>query len=776
MANFLTDATFAGTIDSGAVTSTGIIKSNTAEAQFKLTSTHGRETVLGQGGGNFHILPDHGSGVGISYGNTTYPGLLRLYNNTTAKITLDATAGNATFAGKITATGDPGVLVTGSDISTVKIASTGTGLAGMYMDASNGDFVGSDYVFIGQDNDKTFRLESFSSSGDILLKESNTNTLRLSGGNATFAGTITIPDYIVHNGDTNTKFGFGGNDSFQVNTSGAIALGIDTVGDATFAGNATFNGATVVFNPDADSSLLIGNAGTDAIAIFAGTGDTLYLGGNNTTGLYLDTAASAVFSGALHIPEYIYHSGDTNTYIRFTADTQTFTTGGTDRLTLTNTTSTFAGDVAVTNILHIDGAATGNPYIDWRQGGSQRAYIQYVDTGDIFDLSSDGQIRFKTNGENAALTLDTSQNATFAGNITFPTGYLSDYIYHTGDTNTYFGFNANDQFRVNCAGNTKLNVTSTQINTYSAEITTSGSPQYFTYGGSGSHTLVFRENGPGGYKNSIIASAGGGVQLFYNNSEKLVTQSGGVSLGNNSLFLGQYSAINLNGVGPSAGKVITGTGSSTQLTWNDSVSNITVGTGLDISSSTSNGAITKNLTLDFNELPVIDGDDPQADWFIVESSEDENSKISRSDLQSVDAHWKTFQTVINSNFDDRSSSTSIFYMPLNYISETTSANYYNTFACPRGGTVKRIMMMHTAGSTMSSSFTTELSLLKNGLSTLFSGELTPSNGTNDGSNITWSPNYTFTAGDRLNFRYQKSGTSKYWYGVSVSIIIEFDTI
>lgn len=361
------------------------------------------------------------------------------------------------------------------------------------------------------------------------------------------------------------------------------------------------------------------------------------------------------------------------------------------------------------------------------------------------------------------------------GNIDTPELSINDYVKHNGDTNTYFGFNANNQFSVFCGG-TRLNVTSTQINTYSAEITTSGSPQYFTYGGSGSQQLVFRENGPGGYKNSIIASAGGGVQLFYNNTEKLVTQSGGVSLGNNSLYLGQYSGIYLNGVGPSAGKVIAGTGSSSQLIWVDSVSNITVGTGLDISSSTSSGAITKNITLDFNELPVIDGDDPQADWFIVESSEDENSKINYSDLQNVDAHWKTFQTVITSNFDDRSSSTSIFYMPLNYISEVTSANYYNTFACPRGGTVKRIMMMHTAGSTMSTSFTTELSILKNGLSTSFSGELTPSNSSNDGSNITWSPNYTFTAGDRLNFRYQKSGTGKYWYGVSVSIIIEFDTI
>ena len=399
-------------------------------------------------------------------------------------------------------------------------------------------------------------------------------------------------------------------------------------------------------------------------------------------------------------------------------------------------------------------------------GGSIATYIQLDGSTGAVDLNHYGSNKLKT----------TSTGVEITGNLTFSAGYLSNYIYHTGDTNTYFGFPGNDSFDVNINGATKLNVNATNINTYSAEITTSGSPQYFTYGGSGSHSLVFRENGPGGHKNSIIANAGGGVQLYYNNSEKLVTQSGGVSLGNNSLYLGQYSAINLNGVGPGAGKVITGTGTSTQLTWNDSVSNITVGTGLDISSSTSNGAITKNLTLDFNELPVIDGDDPQADWFIVESSEDENSKISRSDLQNVDAHWKTTQTILTSNFDDRSSSTSIYYMPLNYISEVTSANYYNTFACPTGGRVKRIRMMHTAGSTMSTSFTTELSILKNGISTSFSGELTPSNGSNDGSAIVWNPDYAFSSGDRINFRYQKSATGKYWYGVSVSIVVEFDNI
>ena len=588
-------------------------------------------------------------------------------------------------------------------------------------------------------NDATF-------AGDVTMTQSSGNNvlyINSSGGGAP----------VIYMQDPNRKWGqfvSNGHLYFKDETASVTALKIDgSTSNATFAGKINAKGGASI----------TGSTAATINAYTATVSSNLY----SALRIIDNTAASSYWDiGAV---------GGASPDLKFFVNAST-----TPKFTLSTAgNATFAGDVNLETGKSI--YLNGTSGLRLLHDGSN-AHIINGGTGDLNfkNDASDKDIFFSgTDGATAitALTLDMSDGGAATFNQAL---YIPHYIYHAGDTNTYFGFNTDDQFRVNCAGNTKFNVTSTQINTYSAEITTSGSPQYFTYGGSGSQTLVFRENGPGGYKNSIIASAGGGVQLFYNNSEKLVTQSGGVSLGNNSLFLGQYSAINLNGVGPSAGKVITGTGSSSQLTWNDSVSNITVGTGLDISSSTSNGAITKNLTLDFNELPVIDGDDPQADWFIVESSEDENSKINRSDLQSVDARWKTTQTILTSNFDDRSSSTSTWYMPLNYISETTSANYYNTFACPRGGTVKRIMMMHTAGSTMSTSFTTELSILKNGLSTSFSGELTPSNGSNDGSNITWSPSYTFTAGDRLNFRYQKSGTSKYWYGVSVSIIIEFDTI
>ena len=54
-------------------------------------------------------------------------------------------------------------------------------------------------------------------------------------------------------------------------------------------GNITLNSSSTVFNIDADSVLAINNAGTNAVGIYAASGDTIYLGGNNTWQMYFTT-------------------------------------------------------------------------------------------------------------------------------------------------------------------------------------------------------------------------------------------------------------------------------------------------------------------------------------------------------------------------------------------------------------------------------------------------------------------------------------------------------
>tara|TARA_A100001201_G_scaffold133769_1_gene121048 strand:- start:560 stop:1858 length:1299 start_codon:yes stop_codon:yes gene_type:complete len=127
--------------------------------------------------------------------------------------------------------------------------------------------------------------------------------------------------------------------------------------------------------------------------------------------------------------------------------------------------------------------------------------------------------------------------------------------------------------------------------------------------------------------------------------------------------------------------------------------------------------------------------------------------------------------VLTSHFSDDSSTTSYLFMPFNNNSESSSNQYYNYFAAPQAGKVVSIMLMHVSGS-MSSSFTTQLRVAKNGSTADTSGELTPSNGTSDGSYVEYAPGTTFAKGDRLQFSYQKSAGSKYWRGATATIVIE----
>ena len=202
------------------------------------------------------------------------------------------------------------------------------------------------------------------------------------------------------------------------------------------------------------------------------------------------------------------------------------------------------------------------------------------------------------------------------------------------------------------------------------------------------------------------------------------------------------------------------------------VTQVNVGTGLDVSNATT----TPTVSLDFTELNDIDGDDPQITDFVVVSSEGESTRCNLSDTKTALGADKT-QVLLNANFSDDSSTTSYLYVPYNTTSETTSAQYYVHWAAPHTGRFKRVVMQHVYGS-MSSSFTTQLKITKNGLSTVSSSELTPTS-TNDGGYIEFNPsgsNASFVKGDRFTIAYQKSASSKYWRGVAFSVIIELDKI
>jgi hypothetical protein len=227
----------------------------------------------------------------------------------------------------------------------------------------------------------------------------------------------------------------------------------------SFTGNSTFAGSVSaednIYLTDAGTvraKLLLNASDRDNVELRAESlGSTMKFFTVGTEALELDASQNATFAGDVYIPEYIYHSGDTNTYIRFTADTQTFRTGGDDRLILTNTTATFAGGTIIKsngvvylgytdataiggNKLEVNGNATfagdvtananytaGNSKIIYkaqRSGGAVAGDWSYDDATTDMSLGTSTAHSFSLKtGNTRALTINSSQNATFAGSV-----------------------------------------------------------------------------------------------------------------------------------------------------------------------------------------------------------------------------------------------------------------------------------------------------------------------------------------------------------------------
>ncbi len=217
--------------------------------------------------------------------------------------------------------------------------------------------------------------------------------------------TIGINDYIFHNGDTDTKFGFNAADNFQLFTAGVQRLeingtyltsAVDGIFPNLYAGryydssNATYYGdfaSTSRVNDislvgeiihDGDTNTYIHFPAVDQFAVVTGGAERLrvqngYVLANNQmrSPIYYDSNNTAYYGhfdgdsqmAEVHIDDWIRHRGDTNTYLGFPANDQIeFTTGGGIRATITNTNATFNSDVLADRfVLRQDNSYYVNP-------------------------------------------------------------------------------------------------------------------------------------------------------------------------------------------------------------------------------------------------------------------------------------------------------------------------------------------------------------------------------------------------------------------------------
>ena len=217
---------------------------------------------------------------------------------------------------------------------------------------------------------------------------------------------IGINDYIQHNGDTDTYFGFNSADNiifttantqrFEINGTN-ITSTVDGIFPNLFASryydsqNATYyldpastsrvNDISLVGEiiHDGDTDTFIHFDGANSIEFVAGGNQRFLVNGtyalatsqmrspiyydHNNTNYYGDFASTSQMN-QIDIDSYVRHRGDTNTYLGFDAnDSITFVTGGAERVNITDANTTFFQPVIV------QGDVTADRFVD-RQSSS----------------------------------------------------------------------------------------------------------------------------------------------------------------------------------------------------------------------------------------------------------------------------------------------------------------------------------------------------------------------------------------------------------------------
>ena len=137
---------------------------------------------------------------------------------------------------------------------------------------------------------------------------------------------IHIDDYIRHKGDLDTYWGFSGANTQVFYAGGSHRMSI--TGDVHIEG-------TTDLNINGASRRLNFTSGSGTIRTT--TGNSLILQTDNSDGIVIDgSTQSATFGASVYVPEYIYHTGNTNTNIRYENSQVTIATSGGSHIQINN--------------------------------------------------------------------------------------------------------------------------------------------------------------------------------------------------------------------------------------------------------------------------------------------------------------------------------------------------------------------------------------------------------------------------------------------------------
>jgi len=440
----------------------------------------------------------------------------------TPMLKLHGSTGNATFAGEITSgsqvTVDSNWVTNEGSLSIVHDQNTLGGIGIVANSVYKGGLIQRD----GTSGD-FMELTTYTSQ-PLKLRTNNTDALTLdTSQNATIAGNVTIgsdtneQDFIVYGNDTGEKLMWDGSESRLVinHDTDDFGVGIFTVGSAQMT----------------QPQLKIGRDASQYWGVYTEDRNSYLIHRQDETSGTMTTRFQQWDSNTSDLSgEWLWQSGDGTGASMTTA--LTLTQGG---------NATFLGEIkqSTRTTLHDNGTIT------W---GSSNNFGELSWDGDyaLYRGRSGKGIKLQTNGSTTALTLDTSQNATFAGTISSGAITSSASVIASGNSNSF--------------GNTTTAALSATSGTFSASVTAAGNSNsfgattftgsltmpnyiyhsgdtntYFGFGGADYFNVVT------GGSNAIIAHDNGAVYLYHSGSQKFQTMSTGVSVSGSQELKGTTS-------------------------------------------------------------------------------------------------------------------------------------------------------------------------------------------------------------------------------------------
>ena len=442
------NATFAGDVavaKNAASDNAYLVVQNTntgADAGAEITiSTDGAATTTSDPRVRFNISGATNWTVGVD--NSDSDAFKIGYNSTvgtSTALTLANTTGDATFAGDVGAgagfeTNPFGAAGVHEDLSIVSSGASSQGNLNIGTDVTSattmgtlnfgttGTFLSKLSGAITSRKIDTDTVHAMSDMGFFVNKTtglSETFTLN-NDGSATFAGDVTMANLTSTGIDDNAT---------------STALTIDSSENATFAGDVT---ATRSSTGSVVSKLQ--NTSNTASASALHIIETAGTNAGNPYTRYRVVSGRDWVVGIDRSDGYKFKISDSSAL------------GTNDAFTINPTTlnATFAGDVSVGGIsldnsadkvfvgdgtnastaLVLNSTATGSPFVQFEQAGTFKAYMQWSNSDTALTSYSTSDIVFKSGGF-TALTLDSSQDATFAGDVTVSGATLTGATASTG--------------------------------------------------------------------------------------------------------------------------------------------------------------------------------------------------------------------------------------------------------------------------------------------------------------------------------------------------------